>query len=183
LLNKPHHVTQSHSGRNQSAETSELYRHLSENGAFRRKAERFRGDYEWVEQDFGLGLLSLELRVGFFKLSPKDFSGPSEQDEPTTIRDEILSIMQATPPIPVNAPNALPKVTGVNPTVLSAVLSIFQEQPQGKGLTGKEIVVALRKKGIEIADATLRRHCLPKLKELYRIENTPSRGGYHLPLT
>src|SRR5262249_54300809 len=69
LLNKPHNVTQPHPGLNQSVETLELYRRFSENGAFRKKAERFRGDYEWVAQDLCLSFLSTELNVGFFKLT------------------------------------------------------------------------------------------------------------------
>jgi hypothetical protein len=82
-----------------------------------------------------------------------------------------------------SATNASPEIKGIDMAVLSAVLGVIQEQPRGKGVTGKEIVVALRNKRIEITEETLRKHYVPKLKELHGIKNSRSRGGYHPPLT
>src|SRR5262249_4638314 len=72
-----------------SAETLQLYQHLSENSDFREKAASFQGRYRWIQYDFDLVTMSQELKWEFANLSSEDFSGPSEQDEPAMSQDGI----------------------------------------------------------------------------------------------
>ncbi len=62
----------------------------------------------------------------------------------------------------------------------AAVLSIIKAQPSGQGIQGKEILKELRKKNIHIAESSLRRHILPKLKTC-GVTNHPAAGGYLPP--
>jgi len=50
----------------------------------------------------------------------------------------------------------------------------------GKGMLAKEIVAALKKEGIEMAEATFRRHVARELK-LVGVKNQPTLGGYFIP--
>jgi hypothetical protein len=59
-----------------------------------------------------------------------------------------------------------------------AVLSVIPFKDSGKGITGKEIVAALAKKGFELSENTLTRHIIPKLKESYGVENRRGVGYY-----
>ena len=68
------------------------------------------------------------------------------------------------------------------PTSLSktaaAAWRILQEQ-RGKGLYAKEVVSALKERGIDIKETTFRRHTLAELRPC-GVKNHPSRGGYCL---
>jgi hypothetical protein len=61
------------------------------------------------------------------------------------------------------------------------VLTIIKKQRRGKGIQGKAIVAALKKKGIELNERTLRRHILPALKQHYGVQNIRAAGGYLIP--
>ncbi len=73
--------------------------------------------------------------------------------------------------------NPLPDLTSTE----EAVLAIIREQPQGRGIVGKRIIKALRTKNLELTEATLRRHVLPKLCKHFRVINVRSAGGYLIP--
>jgi hypothetical protein len=138
LLNDRLDSTEPHPGLNQSAETLELYKHLSKNPAFRESAESFRGDYEWVGQDLGLQQLQAEFDLEFSKLSSKDFSGPSEQDEPTSINVERVG-MASVSPSREKAYRQYTQAVGNNPTQLNGatdyeVYDWLKEHSEGEPL-------------------------------------------------
>jgi repressor of nif and glnA expression len=59
-------------------------------------------------------------------------------------------------------------------------LLIIKTQPKGKGINGKGIIKQLKNKGIELAESSLRKHVLPKLKS-YGVVNHRAAGGYLIP--
>jgi hypothetical protein len=63
-----------------------------------------------------------------------------------------------------------------------AVLAILKRQRKGRGIQGKAIIAALKKKGIDLQETTLRRHILPKLRQFHGVENVRSAGGYLIPI-
>jgi hypothetical protein len=70
---------------------------------------------------------------------------------------------------------------GVSNKTVQAVLTILRER-RGKGMSGKEIVAAVKKKHIAITESYFRRHIVPKLKE-NGVQNHRSRGGYFIAPT
>jgi hypothetical protein len=64
-----------------------------------------------------------------------------------------------------------------------AVLNIIKNQPKGKGIQGKAIIAALKKKRIDLKETTLRKHILPKLKRFYGVQNIRAAGGYLIPVS
>ena len=65
-------------------------------------------------------------------------------------------------------------------TIPQVVLDIIKKQPKGKGIQGKAIISKLKRKGITLAESTLRRHTLPQLKG-YGVINIKAAGGYLIP--
>ena len=63
-----------------------------------------------------------------------------------------------------------------------AVLTIISKQHKGKGIQGKAIITALKKKGIDLKEESLRRHILPILIEHYHVQNIRAAGGYLIPV-
>jgi hypothetical protein len=62
------------------------------------------------------------------------------------------------------------------------VLTIIKKQSKGKGIQGKAIIAALKKKGIDLKETTLRKHILPKLQRFHGVENIRAAGGYLIPV-
>jgi hypothetical protein len=58
------------------------------------------------------------------------------------------------------------------------VLAIITKQPEGKGIVGKAIIKALKEKGIDLQETSLRKHILPLLKDDHGVTNVRSAGGY-----
>jgi hypothetical protein len=61
---------------------------------------------------------------------------------------------------------------------VAAALTLIQSR-KGKGMFGKEIIAALKKKRIEITLPTFQKHIVPKLK-IHGVQNHRSRGGYYI---
>jgi len=61
------------------------------------------------------------------------------------------------------------------------VLDIIRAQPPGAGVTGKEILAALARQGIDLEQSTLTRHVIPNLKRWHGVRNAGGGRGYFIP--
>jgi hypothetical protein len=89
---------------------------------------------------------------------------------------DIADLLLAECELPNSSAPQPPPLTDIE----QRVLNIIKEHP--KGIQGKGIIHNVRKQGFPIAQSTLTRHIIPKLKQWYSVENR--RGvGYFLPST
>jgi hypothetical protein len=107
------------------------------------------------------------------------------------VRDELLKFLTAVEaelekrqPPEMREPRAVQAAesdpaAGLNRTD-RAVLAIIKGQPKGAGLSGGEIVIKLQQKGIQLAESSLRKHTLPKLKR-FGVISHPAAGGSLIP--
>ena len=63
----------------------------------------------------------------------------------------------------------------------AAVLSIIKAQPKGEGIRAKGIIKELKRRCIQLAESSLRKHVLPKLVTRYGVINHRAAGGYLVP--
>jgi hypothetical protein len=116
-------------------------------------------------QDLERDLRAWGLRHG--RIAP----GPEGSDDPL-IREAVECWRAERAPTPSGS-MGLPRL---DPTA-TAALAVIRAQ-KGQGLSGKEIVKELARKGLHIQESTLRRHVLPKLAA-HGIRNERARGGYY----
>jgi hypothetical protein len=74
-----------------------------------------------------------------------------------------------------------PGQAAVPDTTVAKALTVIRSQ-KGKGIQGKAIITALKKKHIDITESYFRRHIVPKLKQR-GVQNHRSRGGYYIDAT
>jgi hypothetical protein len=61
------------------------------------------------------------------------------------------------------------------------ILKIIRSQPQGRGILGRDIVKLLKAQGVFLAESTIRKHHIPRLKKSHGVLNRRARGGYFIP--
>jgi hypothetical protein len=87
------------------------------------------------------------------------------------------SLIQGLPNSLLATPDPLPPLTGA---ALEA-FKFIKRQPKGKGVQAKDIIAALRKKGIVLKRSTFYKHIAPQLRER-GVRNSPAAGGYLIPV-
>ena len=89
----------------------------------------------------------------------------------TEFRMEMLTLSGKSPEPPRAARETLSATE-------KAVLAVIESQPKGQGITSKEIIAKLKKKGVTLANSSLRKHIMPVLKRQCGVVNHRAAGGY-----
>lgn len=84
-----------------------------------------------------------------------------------------VSRFRATEPPPPLAPPPLTETE-------RRVLDVIKAQPDGSGISGREIIRELNRQNFPIEQSTLTRHIIPRLRNFHGVRNRKSVGYYHV---